>query len=77
MIGKQRFPRVIDGGEMLVLHAKGRNLNRDGQRHDNGCVFVIHCRDGKIARFEEYYGTELIARVLPDRNAAKLVPKPG
>jgi ketosteroid isomerase-like protein len=38
---------------------------------------VIHFRDGKIARYEEYCDTDLIARVLPDRIAAKSAPKPG
>jgi uncharacterized protein len=67
--------RIIDGGEIIVVQARGRNLTRDGQRYDNDYVFVIHFRDGRIARYEEYCDTELIARVLPDRNAAKLLPK--
>ncbi len=67
--------RVIDGGDVIVLQARGSNLTHDGQRYDNDYVFVIHFRDGKIARYEEYYDTELIARVLPDRIAAKSLPK--
>ena len=63
--------RVIDGGEVVVLQARGRSLTRDGTRYDNDYAFVIHFRDGKIARFEEYCDTDLIARVLPDRRAAK------
>jgi ketosteroid isomerase-like protein len=69
--------RIIDGGEVIVVQARGRNLTRDGQRYDNDYAFVIHFRDGRIARYEEYCDTDLIARVLPDRNAAKLLPKPG
>jgi ketosteroid isomerase-like protein len=61
--------RLIDGGDVVVLQARGRNLTRDGQRYDNDYAFVIHLRDGRIARFEEYCDTELIARVLPDRRA--------
>ena len=38
---------------------------------------MIHFRDGKIARYEEYCDTDLIARVLPDRIAAKSMPKPA
>jgi ketosteroid isomerase-like protein len=68
--------RMIDGGEVIVVQARGRNLTRDGQRYDNDYAFVIHFRDGRIARYEEYCDTDLIARVLPDRNAAKLLPKP-
>ncbi len=68
--------RVIDGGDVIVVQARGRNLTRDGQRYDNDYAFVIHFRDGKIARYEEYCDTDLIARVLPDRIAAKSMSKP-
>jgi uncharacterized protein len=67
--------RVIDGGDIIVLQANGKNRTRDGQRYDNEYAFIIHFRDGKIVRFEEYCDTELIARVLPDRHAAKSLPK--
>lgn len=67
--------RVVDGGAVIVVQALGKNLTRDGQRYDNDYVFVIHFRDGKIARYEEYCDTDLIARVLPDRHKAKLLPK--
>lgn len=72
-----RLTRLIDGGDVVVVQALGKNLTADGRRYDNDYVFVIHFEDGKIARYEEYCDTELIARVLPDRNAAKLLPKPG
>jgi uncharacterized protein len=68
--------RVIDGGDVVVLQARGKNLTRDGQRYDNDYVFVIHFEDGKIVRYEEYCDTELIARVLPDRIATKSIPVP-
>ena len=66
--------RLIDGGDVIVLQARGNNLTRDGQRYDNDYVFLIHFEDGKIVRYEEYCDTELIARVLPDRIAAKSIP---
>ena len=66
--------RVVDGGDVVVLQARGKNLTRDGKRYDNDYVFVIHFKEGKIVRYEEYCDTELIARVLPDRIATKLVP---
>ena len=66
---------IVDGGDVVVVQARGSNLTRDGQRYDNDYVFVIHFKDGRISRYEEYCDTELIARVLPDRNAAKLLPK--
>ena len=68
---------LIDGGDVVVVQAQGRSLTRDGKRYDNDYAFVIHFRDGKIARYEEYCDTDLIARVLPDRNAAKRLPKPA
>ena len=67
--------RLIDGGDVIVLQAKGRNLTHNGQRYDNDYVFVMHFKEGKIVRYEEYCDTELIARVLPDRTAAKSIPK--
>ena len=69
--------RVIDGGDIVVVQARGKNLTREGRRYDNDYVFVIHFRDGKIARYEEYCDTDLIARVLPDRNIAKGMPRAG
>ena len=67
--------RLIDGGDVVVLQARGKNLTYDGQRYDNDYVFVMHFDDGKIVRYEEYCDTDLIARVLPDRIAAKSLPK--
>jgi len=69
--------RVIDGGDVVVVQAKGRSLTRDGKRYDNDYAFIIHFRDGKIARYEEYCDTDLIERVLPDRNVAKSMTKPA
>ena len=48
---------------------------RDGKRYDNDYAFVIHFKDGKIVRYEEYCDTDLIARVLQDRIAAKTMAK--
>ena len=67
--------RVVDGGDVIVVQARGKNLTRDGQRYDNDYVFVIHFEDGKIVRYEEYCDTALIARVLPDRIEAKSMPR--
>ena len=69
--------RVIDGGDTIVVQARGKNLTHDGRRYDNDYVFVIHFKHGKIVRYEEYCDTDLIARVLPDRVAAKSMPKPA
>ena len=66
--------RVIDGVDVIVVQARGKNLTRDGQRYDNDYVFVIHFENAKIVRYEEYCDTEMIARILPDRIAAKSIP---
>ena len=63
--------RIIDGIDVIVVQARGKNLTRDGQRYDNDYVFVIHFEDEKIVRYEEYCDTEMITRVLPDRISAK------
>jgi len=78
LVSRATIPsRVIDGGDVVVVQAGGRNVTRDGRRYDNDYAFVIHFRDGKIARYEEYCDTELIARVLPDRDVAKTMSKPA
>ena len=68
--------RMIDGIDVIVLQAQGKNLTRDGQRYDNDYVFVIHFEDAKIVRYEEYCDTEMITRVLPDRIVAKSTIQP-
>ena len=68
--------RIVDGGDVVVVQALGRNLTRDGQRYDNDYAFVIHFRDGKIARYEEYCDTELIARVLAVQRRYDAQPNP-
>lgn len=32
--------RVIDGGDIVVVQAKGKNLTRDGERYDNSLSFT-------------------------------------
>ena len=60
---------VIDGGDVVVVQARGRNLTRKGERYDNDYAFVLHFRDGRIARYEEYCDTALIDRVLGERTS--------
>ena len=47
--------RLIDGGDVVVLQARGKNLTYDGQRYDNDYVFVMHFEDGKIVRYAVSY----------------------
>jgi len=61
--------RVIDGGDVVVVQARGRNLTRKGERYDNDYAFVLHFRNGRIALYEEYCDTALIDRVLGERTA--------
>jgi len=69
--------RVIDGGDVIVVQAVGNNATRDGRRYENDYVFVIHFKDGKIVRYEEYCDTEMVSRLLPDRVVAKSKVKPA
>lgn len=66
---KTNVTRIIDGGDVIVVQAHGKNLTRTGVAYDNDYCFVISMRDGKIATYEEYCDTELIANVLGDRMA--------
>ena len=59
--------RIIDGGDVVVVQARGSNLTRKGERYDNDYAFVIQIEGGRIARYEEYCDTALIDRVLGDR----------
>jgi ketosteroid isomerase-like protein len=61
--------RVIDGGDIIVVQARGKNLTRTGVAYDNDYCFVISFKDGKMFSYEEYCDTELIANVLGDRMA--------
>lgn len=58
---------IIDAGDTVVVQARGRNVTRDGRPYDNDYCFVIRFRDGKIASYEEYCDTELIASSLGER----------
>jgi len=52
--------RLVDGGDVVVLQARGRNLTRDGRRYDNDYAFVFRLRDGKISEVIEYLDTALV-----------------
>lgn len=69
--------RLIDGGDIVVVQAKGNNVARDGRRYDNDYVLVFHFAEGMIVRYEEYCDTELITEVLGDRRVAKSMVKPS
>jgi ketosteroid isomerase-like protein len=61
--------RIIDGGDVVVVQAKGKNLTHTGVPYENDYCFVIAFKDGKVATYEEYCDTELVAQVLGDRMA--------
>lgn len=63
--------RIIDGGDVVAVQAKGNNVTRDGRRYENDYVLVLHLKDGKIVLYEEYCDTELITAILGDRLVAK------
>jgi ketosteroid isomerase-like protein len=62
--------RIIDGGEFVVVQARGKNTTRDGQAYDNDYCFVIRFQDGKMVEYEEYMDTELAERVLGPRTSS-------
>jgi ketosteroid isomerase-like protein len=62
--------RIIDGGDIIVVQARGENITREGARYDNDYCFVLRFENGLIVEYEEYCDTELVANVLGDRQAA-------
>jgi len=50
-----------------VVQANGRNRTKDGRKYQNNYCFVIHMKDGRIAKVEEYSDTQLIADALGER----------
>jgi ketosteroid isomerase-like protein len=61
--------QIIDGGDIVVVQAKGKNVTHTGIPYENDYCFVIGFRDGKIATYEEYCDTEHVTQVLGDRMA--------
>lgn len=59
--------RIIDGGDVIVVQARGKNTTHTGVAYDNDYCFVITMKDGKIVTYEEYCDTELVTQVLGDR----------
>jgi ketosteroid isomerase-like protein len=61
--------RIIDGGDVVVVQARGKNVTHTGVPYDNDYCFVVTFEDGKISLYEEYCDTELVSHVLGDRLA--------
>ncbi len=59
--------RIIDGGDIIVVQARGRNVTHTGLPYENDYCFVIHFEDGRIAHYEEYCDTELVTSILGER----------
>jgi uncharacterized protein len=59
--------RIIDGGDVIVVQARGKNTTHMGAPYNNDYCFVITFKDGKMFHYEEYCDTELIVNVLGDR----------
>jgi ketosteroid isomerase-like protein len=62
--------RIIDGGDVIVVQANGRNTTKDGRAYDNDYCFVMTFANGKVVRYEEYCDTELVTSVLGERVAS-------
>ena len=37
----------VDGNDVIAVQAEGNSLTHDGQRYDNGYIFVIHLKGAK------------------------------
>ena len=54
---------IVDGDIAVVQHAvSAKTLG--GDQYDNEYCWIYHCRDGKIARMEEYVDTLKVARLM-------------
>lgn len=62
--------RIVDGGNIVVVQARGQNATIEGVAYENDYCFVMRFADGKIAAFEEYCDTELVSSALGEREPA-------
>ena len=53
---------LADGDTAVVQHAISAK-SKDGEQYDNEYCWVYQCRDGKIAKIEEYADTLKAARI--------------
>src|SRR5258706_33840 len=55
--------RILADGETAVVQHSISAKTRAGEQYENEYCWVYHCRDGKIAKIEEYADTHKAARI--------------
>lgn len=56
--------RILADGNVAVVQHSISAKTVDGAQYDNEYCWVYHCRDGKIAKIEEYADTHKAAHVM-------------
>ncbi len=56
--------RILADGDVAVVQHSIAAKTRTGAQYDNEYCWVYHCRDGEIAKIEEYADTHKAARVM-------------
>src|SRR5215831_5269331 len=60
--------RILADGDTAVVQHSISAKTRAGEQYDNEYCWVYHCRDGKIAKIEEYADTHKAARIMKWEN---------
>jgi ketosteroid isomerase-like protein len=60
--------RILADGETAVVQHSISAKTRAGEQYENEYCWVYHCRDGKIAKIEEYADTHKAARIMKWEN---------
>ena len=56
--------RILADGDTAVVQHSISAKTREGEQYDNEYCWVYQCRDGKIAKIEEYVDTLKAARIM-------------
>ena len=56
--------RILADGDTAVVQHSISAKTREGEQYDNEYCWVYQCRDGKIAKVEEYVDTLKAARIM-------------
>ncbi len=59
-----RVHRMLADGDIAVVQHSISAKTREGAQYDNEYCWVYHCRDGEIAKVEEYADTHKASRVM-------------
>ena len=59
-----KIHRMLADGDTAVVQHSISAKTREGEQYDNEYCWVYQCRDGKIAKIEEYADTHKAARIM-------------